>query len=67
MLEKGAITASQASPAFPNNGEEIIPSKGRGANISEAEASAWQPAEGLFTARSPHAHEIRQTGMGRSV
>lgn len=51
MLEKGAIAASQASPAFPNNGGEIIPSKGRRANICEAEAEAWQQAEGLFIRR----------------
>lgn len=50
MWEKGAIAALQGSPTFPNNGGEIIPSKGRRANVCGAEASAWQQAEGLFHA-----------------
>lgn len=50
MCEKGAISALQGSPTFPNNGGEIIPSKGRRASACDAEASAWQQAEGLFHA-----------------
>lgn len=43
----------------PNNGGEIIPSKASRANACEAEASAWQQAEGLFAARSPDGNKIR--------